>query len=489
VALQGRKERKVLMRKALLIVAMLLSVVPVMAATTITAVQEGEFVADGMKQRTVRIDYSTDVNVRAFALDINIDAGPTFDSIRDFKTGESTAASPGYGIFPSRFREYIVVTGPNWVDSNYNPTTYYNEPGAVDTGMGWPRMIVEMGTLYAGDVNKPALSGTLFRFDVNSEGGSGTFNLSIAADALRGGVVGVDGNTIAATFVGTAIVFTPACTDILDEVGQAKATAETAWTGQGFSLNGTAVVDCTNVGLIRTQDTGCVTLPYTINYTYGIAPAEPNVAGMSRSAAVSTLTDLGFVIGADVNVAPTTTYTTVRTVTTQNPVAGTTGCGTTVNLSVVSYPVKDAALNSLYANWVNRGRPACWAYPRQCRGGADGKKQLNVYWVGSNNLAVLKAGFNKTEATFNSGSTVNGTSLICASADHKKQLNVYWVGSNNLAILKAYFNKTEAGVPLCGNVPPTGSVDPNYWYWCVPTGAVCPTGQYCAPVAVCPNTP
>ena len=43
VAPQGRKERKVFMKKVLLIVAMLLVVSPVMATVTITAVNEGTF--------------------------------------------------------------------------------------------------------------------------------------------------------------------------------------------------------------------------------------------------------------------------------------------------------------------------------------------------------------------------------------------------------------------------------------------------------------
>ncbi len=78
---------------------------------------------DGNMVQTIRIDYASDINIKAFALDINIEEGPAFQRIRDFKTGESNAVSPGYGIFPSRFRDFIVVTGPNWVDVNYNPTT------------------------------------------------------------------------------------------------------------------------------------------------------------------------------------------------------------------------------------------------------------------------------------------------------------------------------------------------------------------------------
>jgi len=215
------------MRKALLIVAMLLLATPVMAATTITAVQ-GTMVRtpDGNQYVPISIVYSgvpgVDANVRAFALDINIDSNngsPNFQRIRDFNVGEAngnvSGGKSGYGIFPSRFRDFIVVTAPNFGDSNYNPTTAWDEPETTDhnSGMGYPKMIVEMGTLYAGDLNRPAMSGTLFTFDVNSYGQVGTFNITIKANALRGGVVDNAGAAITPTLVGTSITFTaPGCT-------------------------------------------------------------------------------------------------------------------------------------------------------------------------------------------------------------------------------------------------------------------------------------
>gem|GEM_PF-3180935 len=312
------------MRKALLIVAMLLSVAPVMAATTITAVQEGEFTADGTKQRTVSIVYTSDVDVRAFALDINIDAGPTFDGIRDFKTGESNAVSPGYGIFPSRFRDFIYAASPNWVDTNYNPTVAWNEPGSTDTGMGYPKMIVEMGTLYSGDANKPALTGTLFRFDVNSEKSVGTFNVTIAANALRGGVVDNDGVAITPTFVGTGIVFAEDCVTILDEVGAAQAAAETAWIGQGFGVNGTGVVNCAQVGLVISQDTGCQTQPYTVNYTYGIQATVPPVVDTPEAAAIAAITAAGLTTGTRTTAGHNTIV--AGNVISTTPIAGTVTC-------------------------------------------------------------------------------------------------------------------------------------------------------------------
>ena len=240
------------MRKALLIVAMLLLVTPVMATTTITAVNEGVSVgSDGNYIATVRIDYSgvagVDVNVRAFALDINIDGNSTFSNIRNFNVGEANGASghSGYGIFPSRFRDFVNPLTPDacYLDPNYNPTTSWNEPQTTDhnSGMGFKKMIVEMGTLYLGDANRPALSGTLFRFDVNSWAQHGTFHLAVTPNALRGGVVNSDGNTITpVTSAGVDITFPCIVPNVVNEA-EAQATSDI--TNAGFTL-GTRTTTC-----------------------------------------------------------------------------------------------------------------------------------------------------------------------------------------------------------------------------------------------------
>jgi hypothetical protein len=144
------------------------------------------------------------------------------------------------------------------------------------------------------------------------------------------------------------------------------------------------------------------------------------------------------------------------------------------------------AANWLYVNWVNRNRPVCWAYPRQCHGDVDGKK-LGTLWVSNNDLNLLKSAISKFESVM---PPLPGG--ICADFDHKK-LGTLWVSNNDLNILKAYISKFESVLPMCGNVPTPPvypSADPNYNYWCIPsTGGACPAGQYCGPAAICPNTP
>ena len=501
VAPQGRKERKVFMKKALLIVAMLLAVSPVMATVTINAVNEGTWYtisqADGNRSATIRVDYndaSSDPNVRAFALDMTMDSNCNFWNIRSFKVGENNGTNNGYGIFPGRFRQFINPidpnNGPNWMNANYNPTPPWADPGTTNTGIGFSTIIAELGYLGAGDVNMPAKSGTLFRVDINAYGFAGTAHLTVSADALRGGIVSKDSNgTIPAASTNlnpsteVDVCFPVLCTTPTNEVGQTQAAALAVWgpsPGQGFTnINGVGVVNCANLGKVITNDQNCISLSTQLNYTYGIAPTEPNVVGMTRAAAVTALTNAGFTIQLpDVNRwGGPNNVTAVGNVYAQSPVAGTQTCSA-VTLSVVSYPVK--ATSAFYANWATQGKPQCWGYPRQCRGDADGKKQGN-YWVGTNDLAIYKTGANKNPIT-----AMNGH---CADFDHLKQGN-YWVGTNDLAVYKVYANKAESLVPLCGNTSTTG--DPNFWYWCLPTGGTCPTspaGQYCATAGVCPNTP
>lgn len=60
-----------------------------------------------------------------------------------------------------------------------------------------------------------------------------------------------------------------------------------------------------------------------------------------------------------------------------------------------------------YAEWVALGKPACWAYPRQCRGDADGRKDgsetTGFYYVGPSDLNVLIAAWQVKEPPLGPG--------------------------------------------------------------------------------------
>ncbi len=348
------------MKKTLLIVAMLLLVTPVMATTTVKVLvnpaDQTNPLNDGNRIQPVSIAYVTDVNVRAFALDINIDAGPSFQNIRNFKTGESngasTGGSSGYGIFPSRFRDFIVVTGPNWVDPNYNPTVAWNEPETTDhnSGMGWPKMIVEMGTLFAGDANKPAWSGTLFKFDVNSGGAAGTFHISVKANTLRGGVVNQDGNSIlppTLAFEPCDVSFAALPCTLPDVVSQPEATATDAITAAGFTL-GTRTQTCSDVSGIVAGDiisttpvAGVWACGISVDYVVSTGPCTctvPNVVSQPEATATGNITAAGFILGTRTTTCSNVSGIIVGDIVSTTPGAGAQPCGTAVAYVVSTGP-------------------------------------------------------------------------------------------------------------------------------------------------------
>jgi hypothetical protein len=147
------------------------------------------------------------------------------------------------------------------------------------------------------------------------------------------------------------------------------------------------------------------------------------------------------------------------------------GQAATIDLSgATSIPVETDSLlaptNSKYAEWVSVGKPACWAYPRQCHGDADGlavTSSSGKYYVGTSDLNILIDAWEVKEPPFGPGiaSIPNG---ICAdfARDQEGGSKIGWhrVGNNDLNILIANWLVKEPpngpGVPAdCG-----GSLQP-----------------------------
>lgn len=164
------------MRKTFLILAVMMLATPVWATVTITA----NYLGAGV----VAIDYSSDETelVRAFALDIMVDAG-VINTINDFAVGDDNS---GYGIFPGNFSRYIVVdptTGEvvDWGADDYTPVADGNDPGALG-GLGTNGITIEMGSLY--DTKAPPQQGRLCTITCSE-----MCLLSVATNATRGNVV------------------------------------------------------------------------------------------------------------------------------------------------------------------------------------------------------------------------------------------------------------------------------------------------------------
>lgn len=319
------------MKRLSVLLAVLVVAGPALAAVRIIVEPDGN---------TAAIKYETDgEKVRAFALDIAVDAG-TIIGISDFIRGESTAENPGYGIFPANFSRYITVDADTgevaaWDIDDYTPVADPCDPGALG-GLGTDGITIEMGALYYppddNSPNAPPDSGTLCRLTLSTEA-----NVTVSLNEIRGGIVLTDPD-VAAT------------------------------------------VDMVQASATIVSDDG--------------------------------------------------------------------------ELLATSHPD--------YAEWVAVGRPACWAYPRQCHGDADGLTEgdasTGIYHVGPQDLNVLVAAWQIKEPPHGPGiaSIENG---ICADFARDKEGNeatgYYRVGMTDLNRLVANWLVKEPphgpGVPSdCG---------------------------------------
>jgi hypothetical protein len=120
--------------------------------------------------------------IRAFALDITVNNGATIESIFDYKVGESTAANPGYGIFPGSILidEGVVIDWGTPIGSGNYPSTL--------PGLGTYGITVEIASFYEGIDNAPLVSDTLFKITIDWNNAS-TVDVDIALNTIRGGIV------------------------------------------------------------------------------------------------------------------------------------------------------------------------------------------------------------------------------------------------------------------------------------------------------------
>jgi hypothetical protein len=162
------------MRKIIFVLILAMLTSPVWAGVSITVTDEG-----GGK---AAIRYSGTERVRAFALDIMVDAG-IIEGISDFAVGDN---NNGYGIFPANFSRHITVdptTGEvsDWAIEGYTPVADADDPGALG-GLSTNGITIEMGSLY--DTQAPPLEGVLCMIKCSE-----ACTVTVTLNATRGNVV------------------------------------------------------------------------------------------------------------------------------------------------------------------------------------------------------------------------------------------------------------------------------------------------------------
>jgi len=394
-------------RRILVIVAALVFATPALAVVDFNAVQDANL-------KVVSITYSGEV-VRAMALDITVDSNTTIAAISSYKTGESTAASKGYGIFPGRFRDYVDAANPNWADPNYTPVAPAGDPDARG-GIGTNGVTIELGSLYVGEPNKPATSGTLCKLLLSTS--STSCNMTIAANATRGRVVKEDANEASTnlTLVKNLVFLTiPPAPQLLYGKYDWDCNVPVYW---GPSPT------ATSYDLERSLGGGAYANVYTGAALYKLDNTN-SVVGMYRYRARATNA-----IG---------------------PSAWTTGPN---EVNVILSTCYRTSADPNYASWISLGRPICWCAPPnsagyQCDGDADGVKYL-TYRVYSGDLSVLANSWKKTAAQLAADPNVTGTTYkvqgACGDIDHKAYLT-YRIYSADLSVVSKNWKKADTSLP------------------------------------------
>ncbi|MGD0553253.1 MAG: PASTA domain-containing protein [Sedimentisphaerales bacterium] len=430
------------MKKILLVIAMLIIAAPVLATVSVTATDKGSGVAEiryncsaAEKVRAFALDITVDnglviSNIRdfntgeskkpgggygifpaKFADYINVNPpGPNWADTRYTPVARTTDPNTKSGLGTGAI---TVELGTLYVDPNSPGTSGLlfrldvNGNGAADGNLSIALNGVRGGivledanlapspvltgtkmasliTLPPPCINIPAILGDNMT-DANSAIRAALLTGTIAITYECNGTYGTGivcrqdtGCVAASTTINYVVSTGPCCTTILNEVGVLKATAEAAWTGQGFTLGvATQVVSCPAGNIVSQDTTGCVTLPHTVNYSYGIQATEPNIVNKTMPDANSTLAAAGIPAPYTITYEPNGLKTAL-TVDRQSPPPGTATCSASyvvdTNCLYVGRVFSGTGITTLTVTqtmidkWNYLGMPNCWCCPSQKRG-------------------------------------------------------------------------------------------------------------------------
>jgi hypothetical protein len=152
------------------------------------------YLVENNSEVEVRYRSTAGEQVRFFNLDIQVSEG-VITSVTPALRGESTAATPGYGIFPAAFRDHMVVDGNgevNWAEANYLPVaSVADAPGDTLPGLNSAGVTLEFGTLWNVNLpeDKPLSEGLLCTLTLSEPS-----QVTVEANTIRGGIMVADGS-------------------------------------------------------------------------------------------------------------------------------------------------------------------------------------------------------------------------------------------------------------------------------------------------------
>jgi len=306
---------------------------------------------------------------RGIALDISSPTGTTIAlTAGSYYQGESTSANPKYGIYPAR----IVIDSAGAVSNYGSPLADVNDPGAGADGTN--HVVLEFGSLYVGDINAPATSGTLCTLTFGAGSVSNPTIVMVDEDTYRGGLVFEDG---ALGEVDTSLVFTTAIiVGAPTNPVPANAAVDVNLT---VDLSWTAGANATS----RDVYFGTVTPPPLVS-------SGQTATTYDTGTMVGNKTYYWKVVekaGTDSNSGPIWSFTTNRLYVGQAFTCGNGGTlGPIVNLTITQVMVD---------KWIGLSKPLCWTCSGQkCGNGGYGGASLNR--IDTVDLGSLKSSWFKT---------------------------------------------------------------------------------------------
>jgi hypothetical protein len=166
------------MKKLILVLAILVVASPAFAVLDVNIVKLAG------NQVQIRYTGADPCNLpRGFALAFEVNSTADVCGISAYKTGESTAASKGFGIYPAR----IVIDACGVVTGWGNPLADPCDPGAGDQVLPSKNFVLEFGSLYAPPseaVNAPGADGNLCVLSFDPNGATPSFTIKMTGEGL-----------------------------------------------------------------------------------------------------------------------------------------------------------------------------------------------------------------------------------------------------------------------------------------------------------------
>ncbi len=164
------------------------------------------FVQDQNGVAWLRYACTAGEQVRGFALNVQVDRGAIV-GVTNFLVGPSRVGATGYGIFPSSYRDNVILVGgstPDWTSPGYSPVAKVADiPSDTLPGIGFNGVTLEFGALWDPTLPSaaPAQTGVLCALLLSQSA-----QVTVSPNSSRGGVTTVNSDVAPFVSYGGSVV-------------------------------------------------------------------------------------------------------------------------------------------------------------------------------------------------------------------------------------------------------------------------------------------